>query len=311
MDSKINILIATYNGEQFLQEQLESLFQQSYTNWKLLIHDDGSTDNTINIIKDYILKYPDKIQFFDDKLNFGSALVNFSFLLEKSNAKYIMFCDQDDIWLPNKIELTVKKMQELERENPNIPLLIHTDLKVVDSNLNVLSNSYWSYQGIDPQYDTLNRLLVQNIITGCTVMINRKLGDIALPIPNEVIMHDWWLGLVASVFGQIHSIDIPTILYRQHDNNDTGASSFNIGTILNKAKNLSEVDLKKYINQAMPLLERYDDKLSTEQKILLKDFIAIEKQSWLQSKQTLLKHKILKQNIIRNLGLLLCRKVKK
>ena len=301
----ISILLGTYNGASFLSEQIDSVLNQSHSNWRLIIRDDGSTDTTKEILHDYRSKYPEKIMIVDSNGNLG-VISNFSRLLESSQASYIMFCDQDDVWLPDKIELTLKKMQEIEKSNPNIPLLIHTDLKVVNRDLDILNDSYWGYQGIDPQYDTLNRLLVQNVITGCTVLINKKLADLTLPIPNEVIMHDWWLGLVATSFGQIHHINTPTMLYRQHANNDTGATSFNFKTILKKLQNLSNINLEKYTVQSELLLSRYSKDLRPEQKELLEAFIDTKNQSWLQSKQTLVKYKILKQGYIRNIGLFLC-----
>jgi len=304
---QVDILLSTYNGAIFLSEQIDSILNQSYTDWKLIIRDDSSTDKTKEVLQTYQNRYPKKIvvQKNSDE-NLGVTL-NFSKLLESSSAPYIMFCDQDDVWLPEKVELTLKKMIEVEKSNPDTPLLIHTDLKVVNTNLDILSDSYWSYQGLDPEYDILNRLLVQNVITGCTVMINKKLADIALPIPDKAIMHDWWLGLVAASFGQVHHIDIPTMLYRQHANNDTGATSFNLHTILKKLQNLSNINLEKYTVQAELLLSRYSEDLKPEQKTLLEAFIATKNQSWIKSKQTLVKYKILKQDIFRNIGLLLCK----
>ena len=304
---QVDILLSTYNGAIFLSEQIDSILNQSYTDWKLIIRDDSSTDKTKEVLQTYQNRYPKKIVVQKNSDENLGVILNFSKLLESSSAPYIMFCDQDDVWLPEKVELTLKKMIEVEKSNPNTPLLIHTDLRVVNTNLGILSNSYWSYQGIDPEYDTLNRLLVQNVITGCTVMINKKLADIALPIPDKAIMHDWWLGLVAASFGQVHHIDTPTMLYRQHANNDTGATSFNLHTILKKLQNLSNINLEKYTVQAELLLSRYSEDLKPEQKTLLEAFIATKNQSWIKSKQTLVKYKILKQDIFRNIGLLLCK----
>lgn len=304
---RVEILLGTYNGASFLGEQLDSIVNQGYTDWKLLIHDDNSTDETINIIKKYTALYPDKITFLDDALSFGNASENFGFLLGNTSANYVMFCDQDDVWLPHKIERTLQKMKEVEDTYSNTPILIHSNLKVVDQDLDVLSDSYWSYQGIDPSYSTLNRLLVQNVITGCTVMINRPLATMALPVPKNVIMHDWWLGLVASAFGNISYIDAPLMLYRQHEANDTGATSFNMKTILKKANNLSNINMSKYIEQAKVFLHQYDSQLTKEQTMLLKEFVSIEHSSWLHSKKILLQHNILKQDLIRNIGLLLCK----
>jgi len=301
---QVDILLGTYNGAIFLAAQIDSILKQSFTDWKLIIRDDGSSDETSEILLDYQSQYPQKIVVLENNNENIGVILNFSQLLETSNAPYIMFCDQDDIWLPEKIELTLSEILSIEKSNPNIPLLVHTDLKVVNTSLDILNDSYWSYQGINPNYDTFNRLLIQNVITGCTVMINKQLAQLALPIPNEVIMHDWWLGLVASSFGQIHHINTPTVLYRQHDNNDTGATSFNLDTILTQLKNLSNLNLNKYLLQAKSLLSRYETKFNSQQKELLAAFIGIEKQSWIKGKLTLVKYKILKQDIFRNLGLI-------
>ena len=305
--NQVDILLGTYNGALYIQEQIESILNQSYTNWKLIIRDDGSNDTTKEILQTYEEKYPDKITIQNDNDNNLGTALNFSKLLETSNAPYLMFCDQDDIWLANKIELTLKKMLNMERSAPLTPILIHTDLKVVNSDLNIISDSYWSFQGIDPEYCTLNRLLVQNTITGCTVMINRELADLAYPIPAEAIMHDWWLGLVAASFGKIGTINEGTVMYRQHSGNDIGASSFNVPTILGKMKIIFSMTLEKYIIQARHLLLRYPDRLSKKQKIMLEDFISIGDIPWSRGKIILLKYNILKQHWIRNIGLLLCR----
>ncbi len=129
-------------------------------------------------------------------------------------AEYIMFCDQDDVWKNDKIEKTLAKMQSMEQTYPHRPILIHSDLSVVDRELHLLHKSYWIYQHIDPSKDAINRLIFHNTVTGCTMMINRKLAQKAKVIPDEAIMHDWWIVMVASVFGHIGYIDEPLIFYR-------------------------------------------------------------------------------------------------
>jgi hypothetical protein len=105
------------------------------------------------------------------------------------------------------------------------PVLAHTDLKVVDENLNTIAPSFWAYSNLDPyRGNAFNRLLMQNVVTGCATVINRALARLAYPIPPEALMHDWWLALVASAFGQIKTIPQKTVLYRQHADNQVGAS---------------------------------------------------------------------------------------
>ena len=303
MNKNISILLATYNGENYLPAQIDSILEQTNTNWKLLIHDDNSTDNTVDIIKQYQKQNPSKIQFIDDDVSFGNASANFSFLLEHADTEYIMFCDQDDMWLENKIELTLQKIQDMEKSYHDIPLLVHTDLIVADESLNIISKSYWHYQHLDPSKDSLNRLLVQNSITGCTVMINRKLAKMALPIPEDVIMHDWWLGLVASAFGKIAYLDETTIFYRQHGKNDTGATKFNLQTIIKQMLLLRKLGFQKYIFQAKELDDRYQEEMTIKQKELLIDFIDIENSSWVKSRLTLFRYRLFKQGLLRNIGL--------
>jgi len=227
MTKRIYILLATYNGEKYLREQLDSLFRQTYQNWILWIHDDNSEDNTVNIIKEYKKKYPDKIIFLDDNVSTGGAKENFAYLLNSidDNFDYLMFCDQDDVWLEDKIEVTLNKMLELEKENPDKPILVHTDLKVVDDKLNIISDSMFKYQkvNLNNQYD-LKKLVVENVVTGCTMMLNKKLVNIVKEIPKEAVMHDWWIAIMTlKMEGIIYFLNKSTVLYRQHSLNIVGA----------------------------------------------------------------------------------------
>lgn len=244
MNKVIYILLATYNGEKYIREQLESLLGQTYQDWILWIHDDGSKDATLNIIKEYEEKLPNKIKFLNDGLRCCGAKQNFTHLLSSidDNFNYIMFCDQDDVWLENKIEITLNKMIEVENRNQNKPIIIHTDLKVVDEGLNTIADSYFIYQKIKPQWSKdFNISLVQNSVTGCTMMINKKAKEISLPIGNNAIMHDWWILLkVLQNNGVVEYIDKPTILYRQHSFNDTGAKGFSFRKLLNKMNSLQK-----------------------------------------------------------------------
>ena len=306
----IAILLTTFNGERHIEELLASLENQSHRAFDLFIRDDGSTDHTIEQMHTFQSHSNISMTLLPEEGNVGASQ-NFASLLqhalEHEQYRYFMFCDQDDVWLPNKIEQTLNAMREAEISDPLTPQLIHTDLQVVDENLALMHNSYWSYQNIDPGYDTLNRLLVQNVITGCTVMVNRALAAIALPIPKEAIMHDWWLGLIAASLGKIEALPQSTVKYRQHSANDIGASAFNLSTILNKAHMLFSFSLDKYTKQANSFLSRYSDRLSTKQKKMLEAFVSIETEPWYKGKMILLKYHFLKQHWIRNIGLLLCK----
>lgn len=309
--SKISILLSTYNGEKYIKEQLDSLFSQTYKNFEIIVRDDESSDKTLEILKSYDVKIIESIENLGAKKSFSTLL---EYALHNGDSDYFMFCDQDDIWNDDKIEKTLIKMQNLEKKYGNIPLLVHTDLEVVDENLKTISNSMWEYEYILPQCNRLNRLLIQNTITGCTMMINRKLAKKSFDIPAEAIMHDWWIGLVASYFGKIGYINTSTIKYRQHGNNTIGAKGFQINILrhtLSLMKSLIFKDIT-YLNhiqinivQAKAFLEQFRNELDDKTIKMLEEFIALEQKSWSQKRTILLKYKLLKQGFIRNAGLFL------
>jgi len=313
MDKSIDILLATYNGGAYLEAQLDSILAQTHGNWRLVIRDDGSTDNTPRIIGKYLATHPDKVSLLRDKGEMLGPCGNFARLLQHSTADYIMFCDQDDVWLPRKIELTQGKMLELEGlYGQDMPLLVHTDLKVVDGNLKPLSDSLWRYQTTDPDATLLNLLLVQNVATGCTVMINRTLRELALPIPEEARMHDWWLALVAATFGHIGHVAQPTVLYRQHGRNDSGAAPMGavaaMGKLLAPSTLVQRTELDRHLQrQAAAFLQRYGDRLSAQDRDLLDVYSRLHEQGFFMERYYRLKYGFLYAGFLMNIRLLLFR----
>ncbi|HEX2944788.1 MAG TPA: glycosyltransferase family 2 protein [Clostridia bacterium] len=279
MEPIVTILMAAYNGEKYISEQIESIIDQSYSNWKLVIQDDCSTDNTCIVAADYVQKYEGKIILFRRSKPSGSAKKNFFDMLKYSGTDYIMTCDQDDVWLPDKIKITVNKMIELERLNRvNLPILIHTDAKVVDSELKVLADSLFAYQKLDNRRDKLNNLLVQNEITGCTMMINRALLEKVKCIPEKAIMHDWWFALLASALGRIGYINEPTVLYRQHDENEVGAKNVDsFKYIINRIFSGSSIQsaLSDTYLQAKDFVDTFREQLSEKQLEVIDAYLSL------------------------------------
>lgn len=217
---KVDILLATYNGEQYLREQLNSILSQSYSNFRLLISDDLSTDGTREILAEYVEK-DKRIIIFNQEKNLG-VVKNFEFLLKKVENKYYMFSDQDDIWKENKIE---KSIQTLEETNSD---LVYTDLEVVDENLNVTYESYWKLKGIYnkiKKYNNFESLYLNNFVTGCTILSKKEFIKEVLPLPNtsKFVLHDYWIPLILSQKHKITYIEEPLIKYRQHKNNKVGS----------------------------------------------------------------------------------------
>ena len=276
----ISILMTTYNGEQYLAQQVESVLAQNADDFVLYIQDDCSTDSTWDILQDFARREPKKIIISQTAKNTGGAKYNFYGLMSRVRDNYLMLCDQDDVWLPDKIEKTLTKMHEMEaRYGANMPLLVHTDLIVVDAYLQEISPSFKAAMNANYDRTRMQDQLIQNTLTGCTSMYNRFLAELILPQePCNMVMHDWWLILVASAFGHIGHIEDQTVLYRQHDNNEIGAKDVRtlryMWSRLLNPRQLREAIAGTYA-QAESFLDMYKDKLTIEQNTLVKEYCRI------------------------------------
>jgi glycosyltransferase involved in cell wall biosynthesis len=227
---KVIVLLASFNGSSYIREQIDSIRAQSHTNWALYVRDDGSCDATVGIVREFEA-LDSRIRLMPpDNYPTGGAAANFSALMQlaaEGEARYFMFADQDDVWVSDKIQVLLEKAETAEaRAGHEAPVLVHSDLEVVDAQLQRLHPSFFRYQGIRHRSeDSLRVLFPQNFVTGCTVLFNRAALDLALPVPSGVVMHDWWLALVAAAAGQIDFVDRPTVRYRQHGMNQVGAKS--------------------------------------------------------------------------------------
>ena len=301
--AKIIILLSTYNGTMYLKSQLNSLLLQTCKDFEIIIRDDKSNNTTIEILKSYDIKLLESKENLGAKQSFAKLL---EYALQNSDSNYFMFCDQDDVWHDNKVEKTLIKIQEMEKKFGDIPLLVHTNLEVTNESLHTINDSFMNFQKINPMKNQFNSLLMQNTITGCTIMINRKLAQKCLPTPEGAIMHDWWIGLVASYFGTIGYIDEATIKYRQHTSNTIGAKEFGYWEIIKKGFDIYyKIKIDANISQAKAFLEQYKDELDVDTIKMLQDFTALEQKRWWQKRLILWKYKLLKQGFIRNVGLFL------
>jgi len=219
----IDILLSTYNGEKYLPAQLESLLAQTLTDWRVIARDDGSTDRSVDILNQYAEKYTEKFQIIMDGGRLG-AMQSFALLMQHSNADYTAFCDQDDVWLPQKLSVLYDLMCTQERQwGAATPILVHSDLELVDGELRSIGPSFWAFQGIEPRRNRLSNLLVENTVTGCSMLINKALKSAGAEIPGQAYMHDYWLALVAASLGKICFTPQALVKYRQHNSNTLGA----------------------------------------------------------------------------------------
>jgi glycosyltransferase involved in cell wall biosynthesis len=307
---QIDVLLATHNGADFLDDQLGSLLDQSGPPFRLLVRDDASTDATPTLLAQWAPRWPGKIELLDPLGPRLGACGNFAALLAQADADYVMFCDQDDVWLPDKIARTLAKMTEVEREaGPDQPVLVHTDLAVVDDSLRGLGDSYWAYQHLDVRRGTtLNRLLVQNVVTGCAAMANRALVRKAVPIPPQAVLHDWWLALVAAATGRIERLDEPTVSYRQHGANRVGAVRWGPAHLARKLSSLWDRGymvefLAAAQQQAQALLDRFGAELPRQQRRAVEAFAGLGQCGFFARRWRLLRYGFYRSGWTRNLAL--------
>ncbi len=224
----IEVVLPTYNGAPYLEAQLASIHAQTLRPIRVLLRDDGSSDGTPALLQALQQRYGAWLQVLPADGNLGCT-ANVNRLLEATSAPCVALADQDDLWLPQKLEQALALMQQLERHHgAATPLLVHSDLELVDAQAHPLGCRYLQRQRLDPQRTAPVDLALTNVVTGCTALLNRALVAQALPIPPEALMHDWWLALVASVLGQIALLEPPTVLYRQHGANVLGAQGLGL-----------------------------------------------------------------------------------
>ena len=272
--STVYILLATYNGEAYVREMIDSVLNQDHPNIHIVLSDDGSKDSTPTILESYAQQYPDKITHHRSGLRFGNAQDHFLHLMGAfRDARYIMFCDQDDIWHSDKVSKTLQKMQETE-DDPQTPVLIHTDLRVVDRDLQVIHPSFCSLSGFRGDRLAFHHLLMQNVVTGCTVMINGALAQLASGTTvRNILMHDWFLALLASACGKVAFLNEATIDYRQHGKNAVGAkNSRSLRYILHRIQSGVRKPLEDTAHQAGILLQAYPKVFSAHQQTMLSEF---------------------------------------
>lgn len=225
---RVKIAMAAYNGSRFIAEQIESIQRQSFTGWTLLIRDDMSGDGTLAVVRQAAERDP-RIEVMRDDLGNLGAIGNFGALMQaalEADADYLFFADQDDVWHPEKLATMLAAMRELELKYGAVPLLVHCDLSVVGEELEPVAESFARYSGLSPATADLGVLLCQNQVTGCACAINRALLELSTPLPAQVLMHDWWLALLAASAGKIGFVPLPLVKYRQHQGNVLGAISF-------------------------------------------------------------------------------------
>lgn len=295
---QIDVLLATYNGEKYLKEQIDSILNQTYSNIRLIISDDCSKDRTREILKEYEQK-DNRVIVYNQENNLG-YVKNFEFLLSKVENDIYMLSDQDDIWLKDKIEKTYNKLKETNSD------LVFSDLEVVNENLEQIYPSFNDFmllsRKIKKYKDSYLMQYLYNCVTGCTLMSKRKFLDKIFPIPtiSKHVIHDTWIGLVVSLNGKVEYLNEKTIKYRQHGNNQVGTNK-----ISHKFKTLDEVR-NLFIDVKLQLFKTYveneqifPDNLKIQNKKALVYFEKVKNKKYFNFKEWNIYHKLYKNETIK------------
>jgi glycosyltransferase involved in cell wall biosynthesis len=267
----LTVLLSTYNGSRYLNSQLDSLGNQTYLNLNILARDDGSTDSTLKILQ--IEKAKAKLDALGNCNNLG-VTGSFFYLLRHAaltDTEYVAFCDQDDVWLPTKIEAAILALSSF----PDTPSLYCSRLEFVDEHL-----SHLGFSSI-PRKIGFGNALFENIAVGCTMVLNRKAIDLLCQqrLPDEVYVHDWWCYLVLSCFGKVIFDDQALIKYRQHSGNAIGASSSYLGVLKRKLCRL--FNGKLWISeQARVFYTLFADRLSSDDRALVELLLKAKSSFW-------------------------------
>lgn len=287
----IAILMATCNGEKYVEEMLRSLEKQTEDDFVCYIHDDGSTDQTMHILKKWVEDHPYHFMILEGQAQ-GSAKDNFFWMLAQVESDYYMFADQDDVWMPDKVEKSFKKMKQTETlcQDKYQAFCVFTDMQVVDENLHEIAPSFIRYIGRDPYRTSMAEIIMDNPAAGCTMLFNRPLRDAALELqdPTKIEMHDVWILALAAAYGTEHVgvVDEACAYYRQHANNEMGARTESKADKIKR--NLIDLCSGRFMQQKRAFLQKgrdlagqmyLVDALPEKQKKILEEFSEIGKLS--------------------------------
>ncbi len=306
--------MATYHGESWADVQIATIVAQDYEDWRLLIRDDGSTDRTLNILRRWRDRFPDKIAILDEHNPRNLGITgNFSALMSASSAPYVMFASWDDIWYRDKVSNALKAMRSLEAKySANRPSLVHTDLRRVDANLHQVHPSELKHRGcVASRNRTVGRFCLENTVFGCALIVNRSLLELGTPIPSAAQSEDWWLALIAAAFGTIEFLPDVSLDWRRHGANDSDLSTSLIGSLRNLIAGPVAHRRTLYRNLAVnqeivgAFLERFQDRLSESDRATVKAFLSLQHSGFWERRRAILKHRIFYTSWSRTAGLLL------
>ena len=279
----IDILLATYNGEKYVKAQILSILSQSFTNWHLYVHDDGRTDNTILIVKE-LAELDNRIFIIEDDISCGNAASNFMHLLKYSKSPYVMFCDQDDIWFDNKVEIMFNSIKSIDKSMPSV---LYTNAYVWHPMIGILGKATLTFPS-----DINSLLFLNSGIQGCVSIFNAKMRELMLQWNGSLAMHDHLLHLLGCSLGTVIYNDIPLMLYRKHANNVTGSTKTNKNNIRSILSSINHpIICRKHYDVVVEFRSKYDDVLNSEVKHFIDEYIKLPNKTFISKVFSIVKNR--------------------
>jgi glycosyltransferase involved in cell wall biosynthesis len=303
--STCDIILAVWNGQNYLPAMLDSLLSQTTSDFNVLVRDDGSTDGSLEILENYKPKFDGRLSVIAGKPT-GSATANFAILMRETKANYVLFADQDDVWKPEKVKLTLRSLKDAEAKyGKSTPIYFATDIAVVNKDLEMISPSYWKWKRLKPSMmGKLSQSLICVPIQGMASGINRALLDLSNPVAEKAISHDWWAQLIAAAMGKVICDPTVTALYRVHGGNASVPKEVGLVPYLKLGLDASFLrrGLGRRIEQANALADALTGRMPPDKLKIIRKFTRLQSQGFVQRRLTLVGGNYLYHDLVRNVA---------
>jgi glycosyltransferase involved in cell wall biosynthesis len=303
--STCDVILAVWNGQNYLPAMLDSLLSQTTSDFNVLVRDDGSTDGSLEILENYKPKFDGRLSVIAGKPT-GSATANFAILMRETKANYVLFADQDDVWKPEKVKLTLRSLKDAEAKyGKSTPIYFATDIAVVNKDLEMISPSYWKWKRLKPSMmGKLSQSLICVPIQGMASGINRALLDLSNPVAEKAISHDWWAQLIAAAMGKVICDPTVTALYRVHGGNASVPKEVGLVPYLKLGLDASFLrrGLGRRIEQANALADALTGRMPPDKLKIIRKFTRLQSQGFVQRRLTLVGGNYLYHDLVRNVA---------
>jgi glycosyltransferase involved in cell wall biosynthesis len=300
-----DVILAVFNGQAYLPQMLDSLLSQTTRDFNVLVRDDGSRDGSLEILENYRGRFDGRLSVIPGESS-GSATANFAILMRETKADYVLLADQDDVWKPEKVELTLRSLKAAEAEyGKSTPIYFATDIAVVNKDLELISDSYWKWKRLRPDMmSELSRSLICVPIQGMASGMNRALIDLSNPVAEKAISHDWWAQLIAAAMGRVICDPSVTALYRVHGGNASVPKKVGVIPYLKLGLDASFLrrGLGRRIEQANALADAYAGRMPPDKLKIIQRFTRLQSKSFLKRRLTLVSGNYLYHDWVRNVA---------